>query len=628
MKKTYFLKVLFATGLVCAGALFLPAAAKAATLSLSPTSNSVTVGSTFTVNINLDTTSQSVYGVDIYSLHFNPSILQVVDSDGATAGVQITAGTLMPNNQYNTVDNTNGIIQFSQTSATTGSNYTGSGVLATITFRGAATGSSAVTFDFTLNSTTDTNVASLYSDVLTAVTNGNYTVTAAADTTAPSTPTGLSATAASGSQINLSWTASTDNVVVTGYKIYRGGTQIATSTTTSYSNTGLTAGTSYTYTVAAYDAAGNTSAQSTSASATTSNGPDATAPNIPTGFNGQVISTSQINLSWTASTDPTVAGQNTSGVAGYKIYRGGTQIATTTSATTYSNTGLSAGTAYSYTIAAYDTAGNVSAQTSALNLTTQSNPDTTAPTISITNPSSSGQTLSGSITVSASASDPIVGGQVNSGLSLITLLIDGTVFATSTSGTISVSLDTATLLNTSHTLTATAKDSAGNIGTSGAVTFTAYNLSNATRYPRTLDLVTLEGLSAVPANTAVTAVVISPTTQAVLSTQPLTADASGSFSVSFQSTFPQLVSVRITVSGYLSRVITNVDTTINSGSAISVPTLYAGDFNSDGIINSLDFSAMNSHWNQNYPTTDINKDSLINSLDFAVLKNNWNKTGE
>ena len=90
-----------------------------------------------------------------------------------------------------------------------------------------------------------------------------------ADTQVPTTPTNLNATAVSQTQINLSWTASTDNVGVTGYKIYRAGTQIGAATTNTYSNTGLTAGTSYSYTVSAYDAAGNNSGQSTSASATT-----------------------------------------------------------------------------------------------------------------------------------------------------------------------------------------------------------------------------------------------------------------------------------------------------------------------------------------------------------------------
>ena len=109
------------------------------------------------------------------------------------------------------------------------------------------------------------------------VSNTAGTVTSAAatltvnttDTTPPSVPTGLGATAVSSSEINLSWTASTDNVGVAGYNVYRGGTQIATSGSTSYFDSGLTASSSYSYTVAAFDAAGNTSAQSSSASATT-----------------------------------------------------------------------------------------------------------------------------------------------------------------------------------------------------------------------------------------------------------------------------------------------------------------------------------------------------------------------
>ncbi len=89
------------------------------------------------------------------------------------------------------------------------------------------------------------------------------------DTTAPSVPSGLSATVLSSSQINLTWSASTDNVGIAGYRVYRNGTQVGTPTGTSYSDTGLSPSTTYVYTVAAYDAAGNQSSQSSSASATT-----------------------------------------------------------------------------------------------------------------------------------------------------------------------------------------------------------------------------------------------------------------------------------------------------------------------------------------------------------------------
>ena len=115
--------------------------------------------------------------------------------------------------------------------------------------------------------------------------------------------------AVSPSQINLSWTASTDNVGVTGYLVELPGpglhdfAQIATTTgTTTYNNTGLTAGTSYSYRVRATDAAGNLSPYSNVASATTPP-PDTQPPTAPTNLTATAVSGSQINLSWTASTD-------------------------------------------------------------------------------------------------------------------------------------------------------------------------------------------------------------------------------------------------------------------------------------------------------------------------------------
>jgi len=98
----------------------------------------------------------------------------------------------------------------------------------------------------------------------------------AADTTAPTAPSGLSATASSTSQINLSWNAASDGVGVTGYRIERcqgvgcaNFTQIATSSGTSHSNTGLNGSTSYSYRVRATDAAGNLGSYSAKATAVT-----------------------------------------------------------------------------------------------------------------------------------------------------------------------------------------------------------------------------------------------------------------------------------------------------------------------------------------------------------------------
>jgi chitodextrinase len=92
------------------------------------------------------------------------------------------------------------------------------------------------------------------------------------DTTPPSTPTGLTASGTTSSSTNLSWGASSDNVGVTGYDVLRNGSTIATVTGTSYTATGLTASTAYSFQVKARDAAGNLSAGSNTVSVTTSGG--------------------------------------------------------------------------------------------------------------------------------------------------------------------------------------------------------------------------------------------------------------------------------------------------------------------------------------------------------------------
>ncbi|WP_031165184.1 glycosyl hydrolase family 18 protein [Streptosporangium roseum] len=92
------------------------------------------------------------------------------------------------------------------------------------------------------------------------------------DTTPPSVPGNLRSTATSSTSVSLAWNASTDNVAVTGYEIYRGTTLITTVTGTTHTDTGLTPATAYTYTVRARDAAGNRSTASTQLNVTTQDG--------------------------------------------------------------------------------------------------------------------------------------------------------------------------------------------------------------------------------------------------------------------------------------------------------------------------------------------------------------------
>src|SRR5215472_9067293 len=108
----------------------------------------------------------------------------------------------------------------------------------------------------------------------------NEKTKAGTDTTPPTAPTNLKASVISSSQINLTWTASTDNVGVTNYKVFRNNVQVGQNLNPSFNNTGLTANTTYTYYVIAYDAAGNASPQSASVSATTARSATTTVPNV------------------------------------------------------------------------------------------------------------------------------------------------------------------------------------------------------------------------------------------------------------------------------------------------------------------------------------------------------------
>lgn len=222
--------------------------------------------------------------------------------------------------------------------------------------------------------------------------------TTPADTAAPSAPANLTATAPNSTTVNLSWTASTDNVGVVSYRVFRdgGATPIATVTGTSTSDTNLAVGSTHNYVVKAVDGANNQSAASNGVVITTP-GPDIAPPSVPTGLTATGAGASVIDLSWTASTD-------NFGVTGYKVFRdgGATEIATVTSGTSFSDSGLAVGSTHSYTVAAFDAANNQSAQSTSASATTQIAGALTALTLnptSVTAPNSS----TGTVTLSGPA---------------------------------------------------------------------------------------------------------------------------------------------------------------------------------------------------------------------------------
>ena len=187
------------------------------------------------------------------------------------------------------------------------------------------------------------------------------------DTQDPLPPSNLVATAVSGTRINLTWTAGSDNVGVTNYEIYRGGSLLTTvGNVTSYSDLTVINGTTYSYQLRAKDAAGHLSIFSNTATATT---PDTQDPLPPSNLVATVVTATRVDLTWTAGSDNV-------GVTNYEIVRGGITITTVGNVTSYSDTSVLAGVTYSYQVRAKDAVGHLSTPSNTATATTS---DLTAP---------------------------------------------------------------------------------------------------------------------------------------------------------------------------------------------------------------------------------------------------------
>jgi chitodextrinase len=266
------------------------------------------------------------------------------------------------------------------------------------------------------------------------------TTPALPDTSAPTVPGTVKATATAATSITVTWTAATDNVGVTAYNVYRAGVKIATTTSLTYANTGLVASTAYSYTVEAVDAAGNVSVRSAAATATTPALPDTAAPTVPANLKVGTVTGTSAMLTWAASTDNVA-------VANYELYQAGIKIATTSSLS-YTVSGLTPATSYSYTIDAIDAAGNRSVQSTAVTTITV---DTIAPVASTTFTAQASALGQVTLTWTAATDNAKVTGYK--------LTRAGALIASPTALTYT---DTGLAANTAYTYTLTAVDAAGN----------------------------------------------------------------------------------------------------------------------------------------------------------------------
>lgn len=200
-----------------------------------------------------------------------------------------------------------------------------------------------------------TNLSTGYSQLELIPSYSEVEATPETDITAPSTPSNVTQGATTNSSISFTWDASTDNVGVTGYKVYVDTVLTQTlGAVTEATLTGLSKATSYGVTVSAFDAAGNESAQSTNVNMSTSNNADVTAPSIPPNLMVTAVSENTVTLSWGASSDNV-------GVTGYKVYTDGAGAIDVGNVLTYQVTGLSSVTSYDFNVTAYDAATNESA---------------------------------------------------------------------------------------------------------------------------------------------------------------------------------------------------------------------------------------------------------------------------
>ncbi|MCB4809224.1 fibronectin type III domain-containing protein [Tamlana sp. 62-3] len=204
-----------------------------------------------------------------------------------------------------------------------------------------------------------------------------FTTNTPEDTQAPTAPKNLIATNITETTAEITWTASTDNVAVTGYNIYNNGTLLTSvGNITNYTLTGLNTSSVYNLTITAFDAAGNESAASNNEDFTTVTPTDTESPSDPSNLVAFNVTETTVDLTWTASTDNVAI----EGYLIYKINNGVSLLQNVGNINNFTLTNLTEGTDYSIIIRAYDSAGNQSGNTNTVSFTTLTSEDTEAPT--------------------------------------------------------------------------------------------------------------------------------------------------------------------------------------------------------------------------------------------------------
>jgi hypothetical protein len=317
-----------------------PSGGGTASLTVTPAAATLAQGSNVRLEIWTDSGSEPVNAVQA-NLSYPAALLELssIDYTGTAYAVQAEETKAA------------GSVRIARGVAGGAPPVTGAGLVAVLNFRALGSSGSA-NVDFTsgsavVHATTNANI-------LTTMTGGAYTLTAAPDTILPTvTITSPANNTAVTGNVNVVATAS-DNVGVTKVELWVDGALVGTDTSAPYSITWPSSGAgNHTLEMRAYDAAGNVGMSSITVSVS-----DVQAPSVPANLRKTSATQNSITLAWDASTDNV-------GVAGYQILRNNVAVASPTG-TAYTDGGLTPGTSYNYTVQARDAAGNLSAVSPAL----------------------------------------------------------------------------------------------------------------------------------------------------------------------------------------------------------------------------------------------------------------------
>lgn len=276
---------------------------------------------------------------------------------------------------------------------------------------------------------------------------------------APPVPTNVHPTAVTGTSVTLAWDGSVD--AVGGYRVYRNGTAIGTTTTPSIIDSGLSPLTTYQYGVSAIDDRGIETAASVAVPVTTA---DAIPPDSPTGLATTSVLWSKVALTWNPAADNV-------GTTGYDVRRDGALVGSSAT-TSFIDATVAPASTYSYTVTARDAAGNASAPSVALSVTTPLANDVSAPSTPGSLRTTARTATSVTLAWNASTDDTGVSGYV--------VTRDGVDLPAVTTLTLP---DAGLAPGVTHSYTVRALDAAGNVSAPSAGLVVAPHASIETVFP-------------------------------------------------------------------------------------------------------------------------------------------------